>query len=231
MDSSINLEPLRQTFTLKERIYKVLREAIMEMDIYNKEADLRLDERKIAEQLGISRTPVREALVRLENEDLVVIRARRGVFVKKRNIEEVAELIIVWAAVESMAARLACTNATPAEIAELRLVGTNEGSDGNFVSQDVYSEANIMFHRKVLELSKCAMLQKYGEDIFSHIEPARRHAMRDASRTQQSLSDHNEIVNAIECGEEDRAADLVRKHTLRLEKYIRTTWKNLDTED
>lgn len=227
MESSINLEPLRQTFTLKERIYQVLREAILEMDIYSKDTDLRLDERKIAQQLGISRTPVREALVRLENEDLIEIRSRIGVFVKKRNIEEVAELVIVWAAIESMAARLACGNVTEEEIKELEMIGVKDTS----MSQDVYSEANIMFHRKILGLSKCNMLKKIGEDIFAQIEPARRHAMRDPSRTEQSISDHAEIVNAIYTNQPDHAANLVREHTLRLEQYIRKTWKNLDTEN
>ncbi len=227
METSINLEPLRQTFTLKERIYQVLREAILEMDIYSKDTDLRLDERKIAQQLGISRTPVREALVRLENENLIEIRARIGVFVKKRNIEEVAELVIVWAAIESMAARLACGNVTEEEVKELEMIGVKDTS----MSQDVYSEANIMFHRKILELSKCKMLKKIGEDIFAQIEPARRHAMRDPSRTEQSISDHAEIVNAIHSNQPEHAANLVREHTLRLEKYIRKTWKNLDTEN
>ena len=227
METSINLEPLRQTFTLKERIYQVLREAILEMDIYSKDTDLRLDERKIAQQLGISRTPVREALVRLENENLIEIRARIGVFVKKRNIEEVAELVIVWAAIESMAARLACGKVSEEEVKELEMIGVKDTS----MSQDVYSEANIMFHRKILELSKCKMLKKIGEDIFAQIEPARRYAMRDPSRTEQSISDHAEIVNAIHSNQPEHAANLVREHTLRLEKYIRKTWKNLDTEN
>ncbi len=226
METSINLEPLRQTFTLKERIYQVLREAILEMDVYSKNTDLRLDERKIAQQLGISRTPVREALVRLENENLIEIKSRIGVFVKKRNIEEVAELVVVWAAIESMAARLACGNVSEEEVKELEMIG----GKGSPMNQDVYSEANIMFHRKILQLSKCNMLNKIGEDIFAQIEPARRHAMRDPARTEQSLSDHAEIVNAIQSNKPEVAANLVREHTLRLEKYIRKTWKNLDTE-
>ncbi|MYG41645.1 MAG: GntR family transcriptional regulator [Rhodobacteraceae bacterium] len=225
MDASINLEPLRQTFTLKERIYQVLREAILEMDVYSKNTDLRLDERKIAQQLGISRTPVREALVRLENENLIEIKSRIGVFIKKRSIEEVAELVVVWAAIESMAARLACGQVSQEEVEELELIGVKDSSE----NQDVYSEANIMFHRKILELSKCNMLKKIGEDIFAQIEPARRHAMRDPTRTEQSISDHAEIVNAIQSNQPEKAANLVREHTLRLEKYIRKTWKNLDT--
>jgi len=231
MTHSINLEPLKRTYLFKEQIHKSLQEAIMEMDIYNADSDLRLEESKIAEQLGISRNPVREALIRLENEGLVEIKVDEGVFVKQRGIDEIAELIIVWAAIESMAARLACHQATLEEIEELRLIATNKGPDGTIVSQEVYSETNILFHRKILELSKCKMLQKYGEDVFSHIEPARRHAMRDHSRTEQSLFDHIQIVDAIQSGQGDRASKLVEEHTLDLEKYIRKTWKNHSKND
>ena len=70
------LAPVTANFSLKEHIYEVLRSAIMEMDIYGADTNLRLDERQLAEQLGISRTPVREALAKLEQEGFVEIRAR-----------------------------------------------------------------------------------------------------------------------------------------------------------
>ena len=64
---STKLSPVATNFSLKEHIYGVLRTAIMEMDIYNDDIDLRLDERKLAERLGTSRTPIREALAKLEH--------------------------------------------------------------------------------------------------------------------------------------------------------------------
>ena len=75
---STKLQPVTANFSLKDHPYDVLRSAIMEMDIYNDDVDLRLDERKLAEQLGISRTPIREALAKLELEGFVEILPRRG---------------------------------------------------------------------------------------------------------------------------------------------------------
>ena len=76
----VDLKPVAINFTLKDHIYEVLRDSILQIDIYDTEQELRLDERKLAEQLGISRTPIREALARLAQDGLVEIIPRKGVF-------------------------------------------------------------------------------------------------------------------------------------------------------
>src|SRR5690349_6956176 len=100
--------------------YTALRGAILAMDVYAPQADLRLDEKRLAADLGVSRTPVREALARLEHEGLVRIRPRRGVDILRKSKAEIIEMITVWAALESMAARLVCERATDEEIGTLR---------------------------------------------------------------------------------------------------------------
>src|SRR6056297_3546242 len=105
MTKRISLKPIDGVFSLKEHIYGVLKASIMDLDIYDPEANLRLDERSLAEQLGISRTPIREAIMRLEQEGFVDIQPRRGVYIKRKSLEEISEMITVWAALESMAAR------------------------------------------------------------------------------------------------------------------------------
>ena len=84
--------------------YEALRKAILAMDVYHSDADLRLDEKTLAADLGVSRTPVREALARLEHEGLVRILPRRGVYIVRKSKAEIVEMITVWAALESMAA-------------------------------------------------------------------------------------------------------------------------------
>ena len=76
------------------------------MDIYRSRSDIRLDERQLAQDFGISRTPVREAMAQLEREGFVRSVPRRGVYVVRKTKKEVIELITAWAALESMAARL-----------------------------------------------------------------------------------------------------------------------------
>ncbi len=87
------------------------------MDIYRSRGDIRLDERQLAQDFGISRTPVREAMAQLEREGFVRSVPRRGIYVVRKTKAEVIEMITAWAALESMAARLITQNATTDEIA------------------------------------------------------------------------------------------------------------------
>ena len=102
------------------KVYDALKQAITAMDIYEGSEEPRLDERQLSEQLGVSRTPVREALFRLEQEGFVRIVPRRGVFVARKTKLEILEMITVWAALESMAARLITEHASDEEISSLR---------------------------------------------------------------------------------------------------------------
>src|SRR5699024_3675927 len=143
LSTELKLEPVDASFSLKEHIYGVLKASIMELDIYDPTTSLRMDERRLAEGLGISRTPVREALMRLEQEGFVETRARRGVYIRRKSLDEILEMITVWAALESMAARLACTEATEEEIAELRRIGGIYTATEASARIQEYSERNI----------------------------------------------------------------------------------------
>lgn len=227
MGAQLNLKPVDGSFSLKEHIYDVLKSSIMDLDIYDPATELRMDERTLAEQLGISRTPIREAIMRLEQEGFVEIQARKGVYIKPKTLTEILEMITVWAALESMAARLACSEATDREIAELREIGTRYTKDKAKANISEYSETNIEFHLCVLGLSKNAMLLEMGEGLFTHLKAVRRKGMADTTRADRSVVDHMNIIEAIEDRDADLASDLVREHTLRLHEYIRKSWKHI----
>ncbi len=109
--------------------------------------DIRLDERSLAQDFGISRTPVREAMAQLEREGFVRSVPRRGIYVVRKTKREVIELITAWAALESMAARLITENASDEEIASLRqMFATFENGEVR-AHLDEYSEVNIEFHQ------------------------------------------------------------------------------------
>ncbi len=227
VSNQLNLKPVDASFSLKEHIYDVLKGSIMDLDIYDPDTNLRMDERTLADQLGISRTPIREAIMRLEQEGFLEIQARRGVFIKRKSLDEILEMITVWAALESMAARLACTEASDEEIAELRAIGTRYNKDKAKANISEYSEANIDFHLCVLRLSKCTMLQEIAEGLFTHLKAVRRKGMEDTKRADRSVVDHMNIIEAIEDRNADLASELVREHTLRLHDYIRRSWKHI----
>src|SRR5690349_5331109 len=117
------------------------------MDLYGSRAEVRLDERQLASDLGISRTPVREAMAQLEREGFVRSVPRRGIYVVRKTRAEVLELITAWAALESMAARLITQNATDQEIAQLREMFTKFENGELHARLDEYSEVNIEFHQ------------------------------------------------------------------------------------
>ncbi len=225
--TQIKLQPVATSYSLKDHIYPVLKAAIMDMDIYSEDANLRLDERKLAEQLQISRTPIREALARLEREGFVEIRPRKGVYVRPKTLPEVLEIVVVWAALESMAARLVTQVASDREIATLRKLGVKHSADSKRADLEEYSEANIQFHQRILELSGCSLLSETADPLLQHMHAVRRRAMREKDRVSRSVVDHMAIIEAIENREGELAAMLVRDHTMKLHDHINTTWQEI----
>src|SRR6476659_11390445 len=114
------IEPIDTSFSFKNKAYAALKNVIVSMDVYRSRQDIRLDERQLAQDFGISRTPVREAMAQLERDGFVRSVPRRGVYVVRKTKQEVIEMITAWAALESMAARLITEHASDKEIAGLR---------------------------------------------------------------------------------------------------------------
>src|SRR5579862_3102415 len=137
------VDPLANPASFKRQAYAALKNAIASMDVYRSRAEIRLDERRLAHEFGISRTPVREAMAQLEREGFVRSVPRRGVYVVRKTRREVIELITAWAALESMAARLITQNATGDEIASLRRMFATFENGAVRAHLDEYSEVNI----------------------------------------------------------------------------------------
>ncbi|WP_417728713.1 GntR family transcriptional regulator [Roseovarius sp.] len=224
----MKLRPIASKFTLKDHVYDRLREAILEMDIYDQNADLRLDERSLAEQLNISRTPLRDAIARLEADGLVTVVPRKGVYVQRKSLEEILEMIVAWAALESMAARLAAEHATDGEIAMLRKIASKYNDELSATRIAEYSDDNLKFHLHMLEISHCALLKSMAEGLFLHIQAVRLRSMWEGDRVKRSVVDHAEIIEALERRDADEAAERVREHTMQLHQHIRKTWGRLE---
>ncbi len=223
------LSPIAESFTLKDHTFEVLRAAILDMDIYRPDTDLRLDERLMAERLGISRTPIREALARLAQEGLVEIVPRKGVFVLRKTREEILEMVVTWAALESMAARLATEVATDKQLAALRMFAMKHTSDAARADIEEYSDANIKFHQTILQLSGCSLLKKTADGLFTHMQAVRRRTMGESDRARRSVADHMQIIDALIARDADLADRRVREHTMRLHDHISKTWTRLET--
>lgn len=215
------LKPFSEEPNIKTRVYTALKNAITSMDVYGVSTDTWLDERQLAERLGVSRTPVREALAMLEQQGFVKSIPRRGLIVLRKTKREVVEMIQVWAALESMAARLISLNASGRDIARLRKIFEefHEGhKPGEHLSE--YSEANLRFHQTLIQMTGSQVLRDMTEDILLHVRGIRKITIGRGDRASQSIKDHLAIIDALEKRDTERAEKLCRDHTLGLAEYV-----------
>lgn len=219
-DVHVAVEPIESPLSFKRRAYTALKGVIVSMDVYRNRSDIRLDERRLAQDFGISRTPVREAMAQLEREGFVRSVPRRGIYVVRKTKAEVIELITAWAALESMAARLITEIAGEAEIATLRkMFATFE--DGQVRAHlDEYSEINIEFHQSIIRMSRNRVLIDLAENLFTHMRMIRRKTIGERDRVDRSIRDHMHIIEALEARDTARAEDLVRTHALGLAEHV-----------
>jgi DNA-binding GntR family transcriptional regulator len=214
------LAPIDVTPSFKHKAYTALKNAIVAMDIYRSRDDIRLDERKLASDFGISRTPVREAMAQLESEGFVRSVPRRGIYVVRKTKREVIEMITAWAALESMAARLITQTASQEEIAGLRRMFTTFENGKVRAHLDEYSDVNIEFHQAIIRLSRNAVLIDLAENLFTHMRMIRRKTIGEKDRADRSIRDHINIIEALEARTTDRAEELVRDHALGLADHV-----------
>jgi DNA-binding GntR family transcriptional regulator len=212
--------PIEAPDSFKNKAYAALKNVIAGMDVYRSRTDIRLDERRLAQDFGISRTPVREALAQLEREGFVRTVPRRGIYVVRKTKREVVELITVWAALESMAARLITLNASDADIATLRAMFAIFENGTLHAKLDEYSEVNIEFHQAIIRLSRNQVLIDFAENLFTHMRMIRRKTIVEKDRADRSIRDHMNIIEALEARHTDRAEDLVRNHALGLAEHV-----------
>ena len=219
-DTVLKIQPIAESQSLKARAYEALRAAIMNMNIYAPDAELKLEERDLSLRFGVSRTPLREALAQLDSEGLVRIAPRRGIFIVRKTKAEVLDMITVWAALESMAARLATQVAADTEIQALHPLVDVFSTDEVARKMGEYSDANIKFHQAIIALGKCPLLARLTDDLFFHVRAIRQRTIFEQDRARRSIIDHKEIVNALEERHAERAERLVREHTLKLRDHV-----------
>jgi DNA-binding GntR family transcriptional regulator len=219
--SELVIERVATHETYKSKTYAALKRAITAMDIYNDAEPAWLDERLLSERLGVSRTPVREALAMLEQEGFVKTLPRRGVIVVRKTKREIVEMVQAWAALESMAARLITLNAGDAGIAGLRPLfeGFGDAHRPHDHLSD-YSQANIAFHQALIRLSGSTMLADMTDNLLLHVRGIRQITIGRDNRAERSIRDHLGIIDALERRDTALAERLSREHTLGLADYV-----------
>ncbi|MEM5384972.1 GntR family transcriptional regulator [Paraburkholderia phymatum] len=222
------LQPIGHNASLRDQAYAMLRQAIADADIYASREEIRLDERVLSETLGVSRTPVREAMTLLEQEGFLRMVPRRGIYIVRKSKREIVEMIQMWAALESMAARLATLHATDEEIARLRHMFDQfrDSTPAEHIAE--YSNANIAFHQAIVELSKSQIILDTIKNIFIHVRAIRRLTISQSDRASRSIVDHLRIIEALEKRDTELAERLVRDHSLGLAAFVEANCDFLD---
>ncbi len=221
------IEPIDTGLGLRKQAGDAIKRAIMGMDIYGHADEIRLDERQLSEALGVSRTPIREALSVLAQEGFVRAIPRRGIVVVRKTKREIVEMITVWAAIESMAARIAATAAPAHEIAGLTgLMDAFADDPSEHLTE--YSDANMAFHRAIIRLGDIELMSSLTDNLFIHMRAVRAVTMTQDNRAQRSIADHRAIIAALQARDAERAEKLVREHTLDLAAHVQRHGDFLD---
>ncbi len=216
----LNIAPIQANISLRDLAYDAIKKAVTEMDIYGQAGEVRLDERQLSEDLGVSRTPIREALTILELEGFVRAVPRRGIFVVRKSKAEIIDMITVWAALESMAARLAAERATSKELRSLRRIFEEFDHESPSAHMSEYSEANIAFHQTIIKLSRSKLIADMTANLFIHVRAIRDVSLRQDNRAARSIGEHQQIIDALEARDADLAERLSREHALGLAAHV-----------
>lgn len=186
----------------------------------------RLDEQTLAARFGVSRTPIREALMQLASAGLIELQPRRGAFVASLSLKEVIERFEVMAALEGACGALAARRLTDQErgrLLQAHEACCNEARGGD---ADAYYYANERFHHVLYEASHNAYLAEQSRQLHDRLKPYRRLQLRALSRVAASLAEHQAVVDAVLAGDGERAERVLKDHILiqgdRLSDFIAT---------
>ena len=195
--------------TLKDKIYELLKDSVIRHRFQPGE---RLLDQEIADNLGVSRTPVREALNRLGAEGLVSIIPRRGVFVTDLSTKDIQDLYQVREVLEVLAIQLAVPLLTDEDFAQLEQISDAFKAALDRDDHMTCFELDREFHDKLAELSGNAKLKEVNEQLGGSIQISRWQHCQDGSRHRVSFEEHEAIMDALARRDADLASSLIRDH-------------------
>ncbi|MFQ6551306.1 GntR family transcriptional regulator [Aestuariibius insulae] len=202
-----------------DRIAKALEELIFDGTFANGE---RLDEVRLAEQFGVSRTPFREALQRLSLSGLIELIPHRGAFVRQPGPVELIEMFEVMAELEAACGRLAAMRIADEALEDLREANERCHEAIERGDPDAYYAENERFHQIIYAQSGNAFLEQETTRLHKRLRPFRRQQLRFRGRMAQSMDEHEAIVEALVAGDPETASTRLRGHVaVQGEKFHR----------
>jgi DNA-binding GntR family transcriptional regulator len=194
---------------LHEEVIEQLRDMIVQGGLA---PETKLNERVLAAQLGISRTPLREAIKYLASEGLVELLPNRGAVVAPLRPVKVREIFTVLGSLEALAGELACRNATDADIAEIRALHYQMVAHHARGELAQYFRYNQQIHIRLVECAANATLAQAYRGLNAHVRRARYMANLSHERWDKAVREHEEILDALSARDSRRLQTLLRDH-------------------
>jgi DNA-binding GntR family transcriptional regulator len=202
-----------RTATAASRIYADLRAELVSLQRRPGEA---ISEAEIAFSYGVSRTPVREAILKLSDEGLVEIFPQSGINVSRISIAALPEAIVVRRALEETTTRMAAERATASQILALHSVVERQREADVAYDRDAFHQADELFHATIAEIAGYPGIWKLILQVKVNVDRFRQLTLPQAGRMATVIAEHERILSAIEAHDAGRAAAAMAKHIERL---------------
>ncbi len=208
---------MNEYLPLRDVVFQTLRQAILKGEL---EPGERLMEIHLAQKLGVSRTPVREAIRKLELEGLVIMIPRKGAIVAEITVSELEDVLEVRLALEELAVKRACRKHTGEQIEKLQKAAAEfkrvlHGSD-----IAAYAQADEEFHEIIYRMTENKKLMQILSNLREQMYRYRLEYLKDKSTHSQLVREHDEIVSALEKGDEEKVLKVMSQHVERQKEYI-----------
>jgi len=202
---------------LRDIVFEYLREAILTGKL---EPAQRLMEVQLAEQLGVSRTPVREAIRKLELEGLVVMIPRKGAYVADVSLKDIIEVLEIRTALEGLAASLAAERMTDDEIQKLREVAEEFKQSIKTANVDLMVQKDIEFHEMIFTSTNNQKLVSMNHALREQVYRFRITYISDFDTSETLIKEHKEILDAISKRNPSKAMENAMKHIENAENFM-----------
>ena len=219
------MRKIRTVRDLKGEVYKIIKEGIVKRKLL---PGTQLKESDLVESLGVSRTPIREALNQLSKEGIIEIFPRRGAFVKNCTKEEVSEILILREVLEGVAARLATSQMSNTMVSKLETFFR----DCRKGLMD-YAEADERFHTEIIRASGSRRLIELVSNLKDSLQmlDMRAVSFRYPERIKSSLAEHRKIIEAFKARDGALAETLTREHFQHTQLYYKKHLASWDSRE
>jgi DNA-binding GntR family transcriptional regulator len=220
IDGSVQRAPPKRAIPFSASVYADLREQLISLKRLPGEV---ITEAAIAESYGVSRTPVREAILRLAGEGLVEIFPQSGIFVSRIPLSELPEAIIVRKALEETTARLAAKQATASQLLALQSILQRQREASATDDHDAFHETDELFHATIAEIAGYPGIWSLILQVKVHVDRYRRLTLPQAGRLANVIGEHEKIYAALEAHNPGAAVTAIGTHLDRLLSDIQAT--------